>query len=106
MKMRNFIVLDDNIAHTAIFLVKAENKKEALEKYVVGQLSVEKKSSTEWFVRDYGNSKFNKTYKSLEEFIKEEYSHLPSFRLEIKEVSIDPNNDMQLIFLSDEKKIH
>ena len=102
--MKSFIVFDDTIVQTTIFLIKANNKKDALEKYSLKYLGVKKINNNRWLMKDYFKEKYSNYYTSLNELLKKEYFTLPNFRLEIKEVKINLDMDIQLLFSSKVKK--
>jgi len=103
--MKYYSILEDYIAHTVMYLVRADSEAEALEKFAVDNVDAEKLDSGRWHVRDHRNSGKDKYYDNVYDLTMGEMVFRKEDRFEIMEVDFDPDKDCQEIFCSREKKI-
>jgi hypothetical protein len=105
--MKYFTIMDDNFAHTVVYFVKAIDKNDALEKYAINVIGAQRTSNNKWYVKDYGNIKYDKYYSSTDELINGEMKVgvNKERRVEIMEIDFDPEAECQEIFCSKEKEI-
>jgi hypothetical protein len=102
--MKYFTIMIDDIAHTAVYLIRASTKKEALEKFSIAETGAEKLEDGSFIVHDYGDSKYDEYYKTIDELV-EGHWRKSSQRFEVLEIDLDLTKDVQGIFCSKEKPI-
>jgi hypothetical protein len=100
--MKYFTILLDDNAHTAFYLVKANTEEEALEVFTLNQVTGCEKKQGAWIIKDFGDSKYDKTFFSIDEIINK-YWKTTTQRFEIQEIDFKPEIQVQEVFCSIEK---